>query len=62
MRIDDLMTESGVKFGTSGARGLAADMTDRVCYAYTAGFLRYLVSVGASDPGRGPRHGRRPAA
>jgi len=51
MRIDDLMTESGVKFGTSGARGLAEDMTDRVCYAYTAGFLRYLVEVGASRTG-----------
>ena len=51
MRIDDLMTESGVKFGTSGARGLASDMTDRVCYAYTAGFLQYLILVGASNRG-----------
>jgi len=51
MRIGDLMTESGVKFGTSGARGLAADMTDRVCYAYTAGFLHYLMAAGAARPG-----------
>jgi phosphomannomutase len=51
MRIDDLMTESGVKFGTSGARGLAADMTDRVCYAYTAAFLQYLVSQGVIASG-----------
>jgi len=51
MRIDDLMTESGVKFGTSGARGLASDMTDRVCYAYAAGFLQYLVSEGAASRG-----------
>jgi phosphomannomutase len=51
MRIDDLMTESGVGFGTSGARGLAEAMTDRVCYAYTAGFLQYLVAVGASRSG-----------
>jgi len=29
--ISALMESSGVKFGTSGARGLAADMTDRVC-------------------------------
>jgi phosphomannomutase len=26
-----LMEESAVKFGTSGARGLVTDMTDRVC-------------------------------
>lgn len=42
MRIDDLMTSSGVGFGTSGARGLVADMTDRVCYAYTLGFLQHM--------------------
>jgi len=40
------MEESGVKFGTSGARGLAADMTDRVCYAYTLAFMQYLKSTG----------------
>ncbi len=51
MRIGDLMTETGVKFGTSGARGLASDMTDRVCYAYTAGFLQYLMVAGAARPG-----------
>jgi len=44
--ISALMDESGVKFGTSGARGLATDMTDRVCYAYTAAFLHYLASTG----------------
>ncbi len=42
VRIADLMNNSGVGFGTSGARGLVTAMTDRVCYAYTAGFLRYL--------------------
>ena len=40
--IDTLMQQSGVQFGTSGARGLADAMTDSVCYAYTAGFLKYL--------------------
>lgn len=44
--ISELMEESGVKFGTSGARGLAADMTDRICYAYTIGFLQHLKSLG----------------
>jgi len=44
--IQDLMTRSGVAFGTSGARGLATAMTDAVCYAYTKGFLQYLESIG----------------
>lgn len=53
MRIDELMDQSGVKFGTSGARGLAADMSDAVCYAYTLGFLQYLRATGML-----PSHGR----
>ena len=40
------MTQSGVAFGTSGARGLATAMTDKVCYAYAKGFLQYLESIG----------------
>ena len=40
------MTQSGVAFGTSGARGLATAMTDKVCYAYAQGFLQYLESIG----------------
>ena len=44
--IQELMGNSGVAFGTSGARGLATAMTDRVCYAYTLGFLQYLESIG----------------
>lgn len=46
IHLQQLMDESGVGFGTSGARGLAAAMTDRVCYVYTLGFLRYLRSTG----------------
>ncbi|MCU0857975.1 MAG: phosphomannomutase [Pontiellaceae bacterium] len=45
--IHDLMQSSGVKFGTSGARGLASEMTDLVCYTYTRGFLQYLEQTGA---------------
>jgi phosphomannomutase len=37
--IQDLMAMSGVRFGTSGARGLVADMNSEVCFAYTAAFL-----------------------
>jgi phosphomannomutase len=43
--IDQLMNRSGVKFGTSGARGLVTDMSDRVCFAYTLGFLQYAVTA-----------------
>ncbi len=42
VHISELMADSGVGFGTSGARGLASDMTDRVCYAYTLAFLKFL--------------------
>jgi phosphomannomutase len=44
--VQELMEQTGVKFGTSGARGLAERMTDLVCYAYTQGFLRYLEGSG----------------
>jgi phosphomannomutase len=40
LQINDLMNASGVRFGTSGARGLVADMTDEVCFAYTMAFLQ----------------------
>jgi phosphomannomutase len=43
--IKDLMAESGVAFGTSGARGEITAMTDRVCYGYTQGFLSYLAEL-----------------
>ncbi len=44
--VRDLMQESGVAFGTSGARGLVSAMTDRVCYGYTLGFLQYMAEQG----------------
>ena len=36
------MISSGVGFGTSGVRGLVADMTDEVCFAYVTAFLQYV--------------------
>lgn len=51
MLIGEWMAHSGVKFGTSGARGLAVEMTDAVCYAYTLGFLQYLKAKGELKPG-----------
>ena len=49
--ISSLMQESGVGFGTSGARGLADAMTDYVCYAYTCAFLQHLESSGELSAG-----------
>lgn len=51
LTVRDLMEESGVAFGTSGARGLVTDMTDRVCYGYTLGFLHYLREIGEFSGG-----------
>ena len=49
--VRDLMEESGVAFGTSGARGLVTAMTDQICYCYTIGFLAYLSEIGEFAPG-----------
>ncbi|OYQ25067.1 phosphomannomutase [Sandarakinorhabdus cyanobacteriorum] len=49
--VADCMNASGVAFGTSGARGLVTAMSDRVCHAYTTGFLGFLQEVGAWRPG-----------
>jgi len=46
IKVQDLMSSSGVKFGTSGARGISDDMSDFVCYVYTKGFLQHLESAG----------------
>ncbi len=51
LAIADIMADSGVGFGTSGARGLADAMTDRVNYLYTVGFLQYLEKQGLILPG-----------
>ncbi|MBU2655272.1 phosphomannomutase [Acidomonas methanolica] len=45
------MQHSGVGFGTSGARGLVTAMTDAVCCAYTAGYLKHLATLGEFEPG-----------
>lgn len=39
LSLHEIMSISGVGFGTSGVRGLVADMSDEVCYAYTTAFL-----------------------
>ena len=40
--IQELMDASGVRFGTSGARGLVADMNSEVSFAYTTAFLQAI--------------------
>lgn len=44
LKIQNLMDSSGVRFGTSGARGLVADMSDAVCFAYTSAFLQVIAA------------------
>lgn len=39
-----IVAQSGVQFGTSGARGLVSSMSDAVCYAYAQAFLRSVAS------------------
>lgn len=42
IKIQQMMADSGVAFGTSGARGLVSQMSDTVCAAYTLAFLQGL--------------------
>jgi phosphomannomutase len=43
--LQQIVARSGVQFGTSGARGLVASMSDEVCYAYAQAFLRSVASA-----------------
>jgi phosphomannomutase len=42
IKTQKMMADSGVAFGTSGARGLVSQMTGQVCAAYTLAFLQGL--------------------
>jgi phosphomannomutase len=44
INVNALMTASGVKFGTSGVRGLVVNMSNEVCYAYTTAFLQEVLA------------------
>jgi phosphomannomutase len=41
--LQDLALQSGVAFGTSGARGKVVDMTPELCHAYTTAFINAVV-------------------
>ncbi|BBE51456.1 Phosphoglucosamine mutase [Ferriphaselus amnicola] len=45
INIQQMMADSGVAFGTSGARGLVSQMSGEVCAAYTLAFLQGLGSA-----------------
>jgi phosphomannomutase len=47
--VNTLMNESGVSFGTSGARGLVTAMTDKVCYIYTRAFIQHCEATYQSE-------------
>jgi phosphomannomutase len=47
----ELMSSSGVSFGTSGVRGTVDAMSDELCYAYAAAFLQYLAESGQLSAG-----------
>lgn len=49
--VAELMATSGVPFGTSGVRGLASAMTDRLCHSYSTAFLQYLRQIGEFSAG-----------
>lgn len=38
----DIIKNSGIAFGTSGARGLVSDFTPEVCAAFTVSFLTVM--------------------
>lgn len=46
--LSDIAERSGVRFGTSGVRGLVDAMTDEVCQAYTQAFLTLVKDRGRS--------------
>jgi phosphomannomutase len=41
-RINQLLAESNIAFGTSGARGLVSDFSNEVCAAFTQSFVRSM--------------------
>ncbi len=45
----EMIELTGVRFGTSGVRGLVEAMTDEVCFAYTSAFLQ-IISLPPGSP------------
>lgn len=51
VNIDTLTASSGVRFGTSGERGLVTSMHGELCYAYSMAILREVVGKGGGIGG-----------
>lgn len=47
--ISELVGDSGLRFGTSGVRGLVSEMTWERCFAYVSAFLKEVVPTGAKS-------------
>ncbi len=48
MKLHDLSNESGVKFGTSGVRGLVKDLSHNLCFHFVSAFLKQIVKTSDS--------------
>ncbi len=48
MKLHDLSNESGVKFGTSGVRGLVKDLSHNLCFHFVSAFLKQIVKTSPS--------------
>jgi phosphomannomutase len=46
--IQSLMDNSGVRFGTSGVRGLVSEMSHELCFAYVQAFLQVIAAKSGS--------------
>jgi phosphomannomutase len=44
--VERFLKNREVRFGTSGIRGLASNLTDRLCYAFTCAFIHHLENLG----------------
>jgi len=47
----EIKAETGIGFGTSGVRAKVEELTDKLCYSYSKGFLQYLFNEGLIGKG-----------
>ncbi len=48
MKLYDLSSQIGVKFGTSGVRGLVSDLSHSICFNFVSAFLKQIVKTSLS--------------
>lgn len=49
--LKEIKAKTGIGFGTSGVRAKVEELTDKVCYSYSKGFLQYLFNEGLIEKG-----------